>query len=224
MRLMQNIAASLLVAAVIRRPFRRTQGPGLVEGLTSGVATAASRRGPLPRRSPASRKAGGFSLLEVIVAIGLFASSVAVVLALLPALTRSAISVQDYQAAQRLPDAFKVELKRLAAAGGFDALASRVPVQDSAGLGGLAFLAPADAARVLSKEYLPPGGAPLGDADQYYLIECWRFPDDPLRFEAQEHCLALAVRVSWPYRVPGSSAPTVNSGRSQFDFTISLTR
>jgi len=200
-----------LVAAVVRR-------------LASGLTTTATRSRPLPRRSPASRDADGFSLLEVIIAVGLFASSVAVVLALLPALTHSAVSAQDYQAAQRLPDALKVELKRLALAGGFDALAAKVPVQDSSGAGGLAFLAPADAARVLSKEYLPQGDPTLTDADQYYLIECWRFPAEPLRFEAQDHCLALAVRVSWPYRVPGSSAPTVNSARSQFDFTISLTR
>jgi len=207
----RNLAPTLLVAAVVRR-------------LANGLTTAATRRRPLPRRSPAPRDAGGFSLLEVIVAVGLFASSVAVVIALLPALTRSAVSAQDYQEAQRLPDALKVELRRLALAGGFDALATRVPVQDSSGAGGLAFLAPADAARVLSKEYLPPSGAPLSVADQYFLIECWRFSDEPLRFETPEYCLALAVRVSWPYRVPGSSAPTVNSARSQFDFTISLTR
>jgi len=207
----RKLAPIPLVAAVVRR-------------LTSGVTTAATRRRPFPRRSPASRDAGGFSLLEVIIAVGLFASTVAVVLALVPALTRSVVSAQDDQAAQRLPDSLKVELRRLALAGGFGALAAQVPVQDSSGAGGLAFLAPADTARVLSKEYLAPGGAPLSVADQYFLIECWRFPDEPLRFETQKHCLALAVRVSWPYRVPGSSAPTVNSARSQFDFTISLTR
>jgi hypothetical protein len=131
---------------------------------------------------------------------------------------------QDTLAAQRLPDALKVELTRLAAAGGLDALGLRAPEFGSPGAGGLAFVAPHDVVRVQSRDYLPPAGALIPDVDQYFLIECWRFPDEPLRFDAQKHFLALAVRVSWPYRLPGPGVTTTDGARAQVSFTVSLTR
>lgn len=164
-----------------------------------------------------------FSLVEVIIAVGLFAASVTAVIALLPAVTRQGAVTTDTLAAQRLPDALKVELSRLAASG-FDALAGQVPVMNQPLGAGLAFVATRDAARLHSRDYLPPGTGRIADQEQYFLIECGRFPDEPLRFDAQKHSLALAVRVSWPYRLPGSTAPTAESSRTQVAFTVSLTR
>jgi hypothetical protein len=165
-----------------------------------------------------------FSLFEVIIAIGLFAASVTVVIALLPSVTRQGAVTSDTLAAQRLPDALKVELSRLAAAGGFDALAGQVPVMTQPLGRGLAFVATRDAARFDSLDYLPPAVGQIPEAEQYFLVECGRFADEPLRFDAQKHSLALAVRVSWPYRLSGSTAPTAENSRSQVAFTISLTR
>ena len=164
-----------------------------------------------------------FSLVEVIIAVGLFATSVMVVLALLPALTRHGAITQDTLAASRLPDAVKVELSRLAAAGGFDVLAGQTPVMGSSG-GGLAFVATHDVSRLQSRDYLRPAAGQIPDAEQYFLVECWRFPDEPLRYDAQKHFLASAVRVTWPYRLPGSSVPTAETARTQATFTVSLTR
>jgi hypothetical protein len=115
-----------------------------------------------------------------------------------------------------------VELSRLAASG-LDSLADRVPVMASPLAGGLAFAAARDATRVGSLEYLPVT-VPIPADDQYYLVECWKFPSEPLRFDGQKAFLALYVRVSWPYRVPGATAPTAPADRSQVTFTLSLNR
>lgn len=204
-------AASRPVAAVVRR-------------LASGVTTTATRCRPLPRRSPVSRDAGGFSLVEVIIAVGLFAASVTVVIALLPALTRQGAVTQDTLAAQRLPDALQVELARLAAAGGFDDLASQVPEMGSPLGSGLALVATRETARLHSRDYLPPATGPIPEGKQYFLIECWRFPDEPLRYDAAKHSLALAVRVAWPYRLPSFPAPTAESARRHVMFTVAIRR
>ena len=164
-----------------------------------------------------------FSLVEVIIAVGLFAASVTTVISLLPALTRQGAVTIDTLAAQRLPDALKVELSRLAASG-FDALAGQVPVMTQPLGAGLAFVATRDGARLHSRDYLPPTSGRIPETEQYFLVECGRFPDEPLRYEAQKHSLGFAVRVSWPYRVPGSTGPTTESSRTQVAFTVSLTR
>ena len=163
-----------------------------------------------------------FSLVEVIIAVGLFATSVTVVIALLPALTRHGAITQDTLAVQRLPDALKVELSRLAAAGGFDALANQAPLIGSSG--GLAFVATRDVARLHCRDYRPPAAGKISETEQYFLVECWRFADEPLRYDAQKHFLALTVRLSWPYRIPGSAVPTAETARTQATFTVSLTR
>lgn len=164
-----------------------------------------------------------FSLVEVIIAVGLFATSVTVMIALLPSLARQSAESSALLAAQRLPDALKVELTRLARTN-FDALAGQVPVMSAPLTGGLGFVADRDAARLQSRDYLPPATGQLAESEQHFLVECWRFPDEPLRFDNQKGFLALVVRVSWPYRLPGTSAPTAESARSQFMLTVALNR
>jgi hypothetical protein len=164
-----------------------------------------------------------FSLIEVIIATGLFAASVTANIALLPALSRQAGESADFMAARRLPDALKEELRRLGALG-FNALAAQAPAMNGPLTGGLAFVADREAGRLHSRDYQPPASGQLAEAEQYFLVECWRFPDEPLRFDNQKGFLVFAVRVSWPYRLPGSSAPTAETGRSHFTFTVALNR
>ncbi len=164
-----------------------------------------------------------FSLVEVIIAVGLFAASITVVIALLPALARQCVVITDTLAAERLPDALKIELSRLAVSG-FDALASQASVMNGPSGNGLAFVATRDAARLHARDYLPPTVGRIPDEEQYFLVECGRFPDEPLRYDAQKHFLAFTARVSWPYRLPGLSAPTAEATRTQVVFTVSLTR
>lgn len=163
-----------------------------------------------------------FSLLEVIIAVGLFAGSITVIIGLLSTLSRRAADSADVLAAQRLPEAVKLELTRLAA-GGFDGLAAQIPPMVAPLEGGLALVAAREAAQVQSLDVLPPATLiPAGE--QYFLVECWRFSAEPLAFNNAKAFLALQVRVSWPYRVPGASVPVPLPDRNQLAFTVSLNR
>jgi len=181
---------------------------------------------PLPTRgqSPGLRRgwsvlcrlSSGFSLIEVLVAVALFAASVTVILALLPGLTRQAVETADRLAAQRLPDAVRVELARLAASD-LDSLAAQVPVMSAALSDGLALVATRNGLRVHSRDYQPPVAGLISPEDQYFLVECWRFPDGPLRYDGAQPSLALCVRVSWPASIPAAA-------RHEFIFSTSLNR
>jgi prepilin-type N-terminal cleavage/methylation domain-containing protein len=171
------------------------------------------------------RKFTGFSLLEVIIAVGIFAVAVSAMLGLLPALTRQSAISTDTLTGLRLPDALRMELQRMAAAGGFDALAGQArplatPLPDTCLL-----VATRDAARLHALNYQPPPAADrmAGDS-QYFLIEVWSFSESPLAFEAGGAVLALHIRVSWPYRIPGSLTATPLASREQVGFNLALNR
>jgi hypothetical protein len=168
------------------------------------------------------RATRGFTLLEVIIAVGLFVTAVAVILGLIAGLSRQGAESNEVLSAHQLPGPIKVELSRLASSG-LDSLAGRVPVMASPLSDGLAFAASRNADRVDSLAYLPVAHLLPAD-EQYYLVECWKFPAEPLRFDGQKAFLALYVRVSWPYRLPGGTAPTALADRSQVTFTLSLNR
>lgn len=171
------------------------------------------------------RRARGFSLLEVVIAVGVFALSIVVILGMLPALTRSAAEADEALVAQSFPDPVRIELARLAASGGFDALAGRLPVMAAPLADGLSLVAARDGRGVQTSDYLPPAAAgQLPEADRYFLIEVWRFDLPPLRYDPAGAVLPVYVRVSWPYRLPGVADPTPLAVRSQFTFTVSLNR
>ena len=184
---------------------------------------------PLPQRDKCWRIRfpgfAAFSLVEVIIAVGIFAAAVAVILALLPALTRQAAGSADTLAALRLPDALRTELQRVATTGGFDALAGQTrpmtaPLPDT-----LTLVASRAATRVQTLDYLPPPAAELlGVDEQYFLLEVWSFNQAPLAFDASGSVLALHIRVSWPYHIPGSSTATPSTGREQATFNLALNR
>jgi hypothetical protein len=170
-----------------------------------------------------ARDSLAFSLIEVIIAIGLFAGAVAIIIGLMTLLSRQAADSIAAIAAQRLPEPLKVELVRLAGPS-LDNLASQVPLMGTALDDGFALVAPRDATRVQSLAYLPPATGRLPPAEQFYLVECWRFPSEPLSFSGQKAFLALYVRVSWPYHVPGAATPVALADRNQITFTVSLNR
>jgi hypothetical protein len=167
--------------------------------------------------------ARAFSLIEVIIAVGIFAGTVTVVIGLMAALSRQAADSTDFLAAQRLPDALRLELNRLAASD-FDSLAAQIPVMSLPLEAGLALAASRDSAAVESLDYLPPAGSRLSLSAHYFLIECWRYPGEPLRYDAQKAFLALHVRVSWPCRAPGAVEVVPLSERSQVTFALALNR
>jgi len=166
----------------------------------------------------------GFSLVEVVIAVGIFSAAIVTMLALLPSLVRQAGGTVDSLVAQQLPDPVQLELQGLAT-GGFDQLAAAIPVMSAPLESGLLLVAARDGVRIQSETY--PAAAvtdPVPPAEQYFAAEIWRFDRTPLRYNPAGSVLPLLVRISWPYRLPGTSAPTALAERSQFTFTLVLAR
>lgn len=167
----------------------------------------------------------GFSLVEVVIAVGVFAGAIAVILALLPLLTARSAASADVLVAVRLPDALRVEMQRLATAGGFDEFAVRVPVMNTPLADGLTFVAARDGARLHALSYQAPGAS---DAlllhEQYFLVEVWRFPSAPLAYDAAGAVLPVYIRVSWPYRISDAGEPVAVENRSSLTFTCAINR
>ena len=162
----------------------------------------------------------GFSLVEVIIAVGIFATAVAVMLALLASLTRQAAASADSLAALRLPDAIRAELHRLSQMGGFAALAGQAKPMAAPLPVTLTLVASHDATRIQSLSYLPPPPADqVPQSDRFFLIEAWTFNQAPLAYDPSGVVLVLHVRVSWPYFTPGPVGD-----RDQVSFTLSLNR
>ena len=133
-----------------------------------------------------------FSLLEVLFAVALFAVSISVMLALLLPLHRLSVQSADRLAAQRLPDALQAELMRLSRSG-FDTLAAEIPVMTAPLDNGLAFVATRDGSRLHSRDYRSPASGLIADDDRYFLVECWRFPEGAVGYEAGQSSLPVAV-------------------------------
>jgi type II secretory pathway pseudopilin PulG len=160
-----------------------------------------------------------FSLVEVIIAVGIFSISVVAILGLLPALTRSTAESADALVAQRLPAALESELRKSASTSGLDALASSIPAATTPLESGAAFVASRDGVRL---EPIAEGADLIAAGDGYFLIEVWRFPSGPLAYAAGGAVLAVRARVSWPYRLSGSAAPTPFGERSQVSFNLAV--
>lgn len=155
------------------------------------------------------RTVRAFSLVEVIIAVGIFSVAIATVLALLPATTKQAASSRDTQTAARLPDAVKLELQRLVPFAGYAAFAGRNLV----------------AARDGTNVRAEP--AANDNVEQYFLVEAKPFPaGTPLAYNAANPILPLTVTVSWPYRPQGPPGaflpPTAAPDREQFTFNLAL--
>jgi len=219
-------------------------GADIWEG--GGIPTGASRPGG-NRRTPCSvgtlqgeapfngvspgrsRRVGcgapAFSLVEVVIAVGIFALAVSVILALLPGLGRQAVVSGDMLTAQRLPDALRLELARAAQAGDFDGLANAAAPMVAPLPATLQLVASRDATRVQTLNYqTPAAGDLLPESEQYFLAEVWRFTEPPLAFDPAGAGLALQVRVSWPYHTPGAAGPTPAAERDQLSFSLALRR
>lgn len=166
-------------------------------------------------------RTGAFSLIEVILAVGICAGAIVTIIALLPMLARDAGDAADLRAAQQLPGPLGVELRRIATVRGFDALATTVPPLSTPLADGLALVGARDGVRLkLASE---PAGEPASD-DQYFLIEVYRFAQPPFVYSPGGGVLPLYVRISWPYRVRGAGSPTLRRERRTCGFTLAVER
>lgn len=161
----------------------------------------------------------GFSLVEVVLAVGIFTVSIVVVLSLLPSLVGQSADSADRLIAQRLSDAIRIELDRHAVAVGFDALATMIPVMSAPLENGWPLVVSANGLRIE-----PAGSGGIADEDQYFLVEIWRFPQAPLSYDPASAVLPLYARISWPYRLRGFATTTLIGDRQQLMQTLALDR
>lgn len=160
-----------------------------------------------------------FSLVEVVISIGVLSAGVIVAFALIPALARDSAATADALSAQQLPDPLRVELTRLATVEGFGSFGNRIAIITPELENGLQLVASKDALRV---QLLEGSANAIEISDQYFLLECWRFADAPLSFDPSKGYLALHVRVSWPFRTGPSGAVTPLNARQQITFTKAI--
>lgn len=164
----------------------------------------------------------GFSLVEVVIAVGIFAGSIVVILSLLPSLLQQSAHSTDMSVAQRMVDLVQLELDRQAATSGFDPLAMAIPPMSNPLEGGFALVSTPDGLRI--EPATGPGSGGIGEDDQHFLIEVWRFSQAPLSYDASASVLPLFMRVSWPYRVRGFGTSTQQADRSEFTTTLAIDR
>jgi len=171
------------------------------------------------RRSPTR---AAFSLVEVVIAVGVLAVAVAGVLVLLPGLTREVADMSDEMTAQRFPGAVHSELARAAGGGSLAGLAARLGGFDAGTT--LRLVATHDGRTVQLAE-----DTSLVPAEQYFLIEVRAFAAAPLAFDTGAGAVLPAwVNVSWPYRRPdpagGEAIETAAADRAVFSFAVALNR
>lgn len=178
-------------------------------------------------------KQRAFSLVEVVVALGIFASAVVVIVGLLAANTTGSNRVVEAEVAARLADNIQTELQRY----GYAAVSGALANTDSASR--IYLVATQDGSRVLPSKEKPDGtitmpyataennlatastpGTPPGIAlrDRYFHISIGRVEPDPTdpnkltspQSSAQANAVAaypVVIEVTWPHRTP--NGPTL---------------
>lgn len=158
-------------------------------------------QGSKERVDPAGYGAGrGFSLIEVVLAIGILGVTLITVLALMTPLAREIREIEDRKRAMLTSTAVDLELSRLGYTYFVDTSTFQLRpdrrrinlvVRNDAGLASIAPV-PAELAGAL-----PP-------VEQYFLARVEVFPDDSeLGFEQGDAHVALRVTMIWPFRDPG---------------------
>ena len=159
-----------------------------------------------------------FTLVEVIVAIGMVAVTVVALVALLAASSRAAGEMAARQQAVHLADAVTLELLRLRdalpgdePAGGLDVLATLIP--ESASSQSLRLVGSLDGLRIVRESEAGDPELGLAPGDRYFLIEV-RQQSGNLAYVAGAGFLAVSAKVRWPYQSKlgpeGSAAVTAD--------------
>jgi len=160
-----------------------------------------------------------FSLLEVVIALGVVAIALVSVLAIMPALFRESRSAVEIEKALSFADAVAVELRRIGTTRGWANLASIEP-ESSTWDQGLLLVASRDSASVREQ-----GSANADVRDEYFLIDVRRFATgSALAFDATSGHAAFVVRVSWPFRALAGGPATNPADRRFAVYTVSITR
>jgi type II secretory pathway pseudopilin PulG len=152
----------------------------------------------------------GFSLIEILLAIGIFAFTIVAIIAMLGSTSQATSEVLNTVNASQIADSVRTELENL----GYDNL-----IASTNGADPLELFGTKDAARVVVKSNAnrdpddePPG---INERDRFFRIEVERlgsngsslvFRND-FTSDANAAQLPVTVRVYWPHNIPlGSSS------------------
>jgi type II secretory pathway pseudopilin PulG len=198
-----------------------------------------------PAAAPVGRRA--FSLVEVVIAVGIFAVAVITIVGLLVPNTKQVAAQVEAQVAQRLADNIRLELERYGyhnVTSGLNAAADRlflVATQDGTRVlitGEDPYAAwndtygnydpdsaanyPAVASPLAAEKKLETDGSPdnppgIAFRDRFFLIEV-AWPSYPQFNNNNRGAVPLNIRVLWPYRLPnGPASPTSSSAYNDKD-------
>lgn len=153
----------------------------------------------------------GFTLVEVIVALGVLALMLPFALALFGTLAGVGRDGADAETAARLAGSVQDELERLRGELGWEGLAAAIPPAGSAVP--LRLVAARDGLHLLRADgEAPPADHRLDDnvlpgiarRDRYFLVEVTQSPDLP--YNPGAGFLTANVRITWPHRLPAGPA------------------
>ena len=191
---------------------------------------------------------GGFSLVEVILAIGVFSLTIIAVIGLLGPIAQQVRDLQDTKVANNLPAPIREELNRIGfvyfvdvQAGGTELIigANTFPEEDDDGNRYLALYAPIDGSRaVVQEEATGQDGTPvnpnaetanfgLEENDRYYEIRIYPAAgndnatpaDNNLRYNDGDAHVAFRVQITWPFTLPDGNVVDEENRRDFEYFT-----
>ena len=181
---------------------------------------------PAPRLRPLS----AFTLLEVIVALGVFAVGMVGVIGLLGSVTKSGTAAGEAAAAARVADSVQARLRSLPFTAVAALLQDPAAVQKNDALGNYN---PNDGTHpavlfaklngevgiydsVKTKLWLDSSGATVANADKFFEIELIRQTAlSPAGTDAAAAMLAYTMRVRWPSWLPSANGAGVQVGAGQ---------
>jgi len=161
-----------------------------------------------------ARRTSAFTLIEVVVALGLLAASVMFTVSLQSSISRAIAGNADSACAAQLVDAILVELQRLRDApvesGPGDRLQALAAIIPGAQAPSPLRLVGAKNGTVVFRETdLDVSPTRINAASRFYLVEVRQQPV-PLDYVGGAGFLAVTLRISWPY-LPSPSAPDKSS-------------
>jgi type II secretory pathway pseudopilin PulG len=162
---------------------------------------AAPTRPGMKITSPYSARRHGFSLIEIILAIGVFALTIVAVLAMLGSTSQATSDVLNTVTASQISDAIRTELEAI----DFRDLDPDTGVVYPVTLYGLK-----SGRRVVLESNAddPDPSLAIYARDRFFLLTIDRLGNE-LDYDARNAHIALSVRVEWPYNVP-LGPPTAN--------------
>lgn len=163
------------------------------------------------------RNGEGFTLIEAVIAMGVFGFAIAMILGFFLRGTAHLRDVEDRGEVARLIPMIDGVLYGV----GFDSAVNdgSPGVVDLTEGGAMVLVGNRNGSRVT----LQGGVHGLPAADQYYLVRVERYTESGYRYGTDLRAvIVLKVRVTWPYRFPATSASgyveTAESDRRQYEF------